>query len=136
MQTALQIIDAKINQIPNWLMGAIFGGLVYVLLNLSLFILLFIGSELDLDSFDLFFWLLMSIQMMGSKIGSMIGINSSIIGINSIIAGSLPFILCGGLFGVVQNKNGRILLLLILVTVCLAPVAYLFYFIFLAMLSG
>lgn len=117
MQTTMKTIDSKINQIPDWLMGAIFGGLVYTLLRLLLLISPFFPSN-----FNAFYLLVLGVEYPGLIIGSMIRVHP-------MIAGSIPYLFIGGVMGAL-NKRGRIVFLLFLLVLALVPFAFVLYFIF------
>jgi len=115
MQTDLQTIDAKINQIPNWLMGSIFGGLVYVLLNLILFILPFVPLHIPRSLYSPLLWIVMVERELAG----------ALLGVNPIVAGSIPYLLLGCLLGAVNSNLSRVVILVILLI--LAPVAWSIY---------
>lgn len=113
----MKTFDAKINKIPNWLMGAIFGGLVYVLLNLLFFILPFVPLHIPRSLYTPLLWIVM---VEGELAGALLGVNP-------IVAGSIPYLSLGGLLGAVNSNFSRVVILVLLLI--LAPVALSIYFV-------
>jgi hypothetical protein len=119
----MQVFDLKKYQIPNWLVGGIWGGLVYVLLSLIMFIFPFIPFPMGQDLGAMLFW---SIEVEREAIGALLGIHP-------IIAGSIPFLLLGSLFGAVNGIVSRIIILLFLVGLAPFVMAVLFFYYLVAM---
>jgi len=119
----MQAFDLKKYQIPNWLLGGIWGGLVYVLLSLILFIFPFIPFALGQDLGAMLSWI---IEVEREAIGALLGIHP-------IIAGSIPFLLLGSLFGVVNSHVSRIIILLFLAGLAPFVMAVLFFYYFVTM---
>ena len=114
----MQVFDLRKNRIPNWLIGSMFGGLVYVLLTLISFILPIIPFDAVQDLSLPLLWI---IEIEREMVGTLLGINP-------IVAGIIPYLLLGGLFGAVKSTMSRIIILLFLAG--LAPFIVTAFFIY------
>lgn len=100
----MQALDLKKHQFPNWLVGGIVGGLIYLLLSL----ILFLSPSVPFDMGQGFYLLLfLIIEVEREAVGSLLGIHP-------IVAGIIPFLLLGSLFGAVKSNVSRIIILLFL----------------------